>query len=758
MQRLFRVATIIAPGILFLKILRACVRRPKLVLTVFTVLFSVSLLKLNQLQVIVSIPEMLAKESDERRSIDMIQKSFSVGEPVAVLFSQREGAAFTNHDLCEIKRWLHTYEFQHMQSVAVLSPFKVTRANVEHHSYLQYRSPLARVCDLPPEETAASEQWAKDNPKSLLLSSDASTFVAEIQLLKDENFHGPYGHYKFEEVKQIRASLENSFGSASSVAFRLQSGGAFKLHFIESMIEDGSLNLIILAIILLLMRIFYGTWKSGLLLAGTLMITTLLVIGLMAWAGTPLDVLSTSLFVILSLAAAEDFIYLTHLQRASAGKHWRTPYREMILPSFYTSLTTFIGFFSLTLSDILPIQRLGFWAGIGCMIEWVVTLFLLPALMAFAPRLRSWVKGPTSLLERQVTKLLNRRVSSKILVASLAIMALSVPSIFTIKSTDAIDKMWSSSHPFNESLSYVQRKFSWRSTVDVVFPGELNTQQIQEMMKTIGTHPNVVNQDDPWTQLERFTSKLETPEVKELARREATSSEYFGRYFSHEANWTRIIYYLNSTDLNALLSFQKHVLNTCGDHPCKVSGEGIALASFSHKVIQTLIHSFVVSLVIVACLLLSLFYACGVKQALPILISSFWGPVVLLAFTNILLGGVNFVTCVFASVLVGLAGDSAIQFIFSRKAKASLHAGIDDRQGGALIVSLTLALGSLAYLNSSYEQPKTLGILFCLGYLVLLFGDVVILKALLQVKWLHGKETRPSRSKETTGDAYAASH
>ena len=758
MQRLFRIATIIAPGILFLKLLRACLRRPKWVLALSAVLFSLSLLKLNQLQVMISIPEMLSKESEERQSVDMIQESFAVGEPVAVLFSQRTGQPLTNRDLCAIKTWLHGYEFQHQQTTSLLSPFKVARASLETQSYLFYRSPLAHVCDLPPFETAASEQWAQDNPKSLLLSSDASTLVAEIQFLKDKTFHGPYGQYKFEDVKSMRASLDTHFSSSQPIAYRLQSAGSFKLHFIESMIKDGSLNLIILGILLILMRVFYGTWKSGLLLAGTLFVTTLFIVGLMAWVGTPLDVLSTSLFVILSLAAAEDFIYLTHLQRSSKDKHWRVPYREMILPSFYTSLTTFVGFFSLTLSDILPIQRLGFWAGIGCMVEWAVTLFLLPALISCFPRFRYWIKGSISPLEKHVTKLLNRRVSTKILVASLAVMVLSVHSIFTIKSTDAIDKMWSPSHPFNESLAFVQNKFAWRSTVDVVFPGDLNQLQIQTMMRTIGTHRNVVNQDDPWTQLDRFTSKVTAPDVQALARREAAQSDYFGRYFSHSGSWTRVVYYLNTTNLDDLLSFKQHVLATCGDHACKVSGEGVALASFSNKVIQTLIHSFIVSLVIVACLLLSLFYACGIKQAVPILISSFWGPVVLLAFTNILLGGVNFVTCVFASVLVGLAGDSAIQFIFSRQAKNSLQSGIADRQGGALVVSLTLSLASLAYLNSSYEQPKTLGVLFCLGYIVLLFGDVVILKALLQLHWFQKKIPAPAAPDKSLGGAYVTSN
>ena len=99
----------------------------------------------------------------------------------------------------------------------------------------------------------------------------------------------------------------------------------------------------------------------------------------------------------------------------------------------------------------------------------------------------------------------------------------------------------------------------------------------------------------------------------------------------------------------------------------------------------------------------------------------------------------NFVTCVFAAVLVGLAGDSGIQFLF-----ASRHGSIDEgmrcKGVGSVQMAFLAATASLAYLKSDFAQPRILGLLFASGFLCMLIGDLWLLRGFLGLK-LYRKPT-----------------
>lgn len=55
------------------------------------------------------------------------------------------------------------------------------------------------------------------------------------------------------------------------------------------------------------------------------------------------------------------------------------------LPVFLTTLTTAIGFYSLTAGNIIPLQMLGYTAGLGAIFAWLTSMTLVPALLSLVP-------------------------------------------------------------------------------------------------------------------------------------------------------------------------------------------------------------------------------------------------------------------------------------------------------------------------------------------------------------------------------------
>ena len=94
---------------------------------------------------------------------------------------------------------------------------------------------------------------------------------------------------------------------------------------------------------------------------------------------------------------------------------------------------------------------------------------------------------------------------------------------------------------------------------------------------------------------------------------------------------------------------------------------------------------------------------------------------------------VNFITCVFVSVLIGLSGDNAIQYLLHHRDK---EFGTDMPEVGkaSLQVALWGTLGSLVFVFSGFRFIQMLGMVFALGFILGTFGDYHVLTALLGLR------------------------
>src|SRR5206468_4109410 len=87
---------------------------------------------------------------------------------------------------------------------------------------------------------------------------------------------------------------------------------------------------------------------------------------------------------------------------------------------------------------------------------------------------------------------------------------------------------------------------------------------------------------------------------------------------------------------------------------------------------------------------------------------------------------VTYVTSTFASILVGIAGDNTIQYLFAAR-RGDLDLGV-KRQGAASVqVSIMMIVLSCVLFGSYFAPLRTLGVLFMVGFALSLLGDLWIL-------------------------------
>lgn len=115
--------------------------------------------------------------------------------------------------------------------------------------------------------------------------------------------------------------------------------------------------------------------------------------GLMAWTGTPVYTISSSMPTLLIAIGVADGIHIIHHFLMYAGEHRDAGARdatlatmnEMFAPVVMTSVTTAAGFFSIAISPLASLRILGTFIAVGVLAAMVFSLTLLPALLCVLP-------------------------------------------------------------------------------------------------------------------------------------------------------------------------------------------------------------------------------------------------------------------------------------------------------------------------------------------------------------------------------------
>lgn len=158
--------------------------------------------------------------------------------------------------------------------------------------------------------------------------------------------------------------------------------------------------------IIILFLLFTFRTAIGVLFPFLIMMASILVtFGVAGLLGIRFNALTSTIpNIMLSVSIVEAVHFLSiYYQKIKAG--WdkkeaiRQTYTANFFPTFLTSLTTAIGFLTLMTSDVVPIANMGILAGIGIMIIWLLTIFLLGPILLLLPSKKSQSKKPTSLVK-----------------------------------------------------------------------------------------------------------------------------------------------------------------------------------------------------------------------------------------------------------------------------------------------------------------------------------------------------------------------
>lgn len=704
------------------------IAHPKKTLLLWLIIFLGIALNLKPFRMLITIDGLINKNFESAIAYRNLKQTFEEGTPL--LFIHKN--SFSSSDLCKLRSWISNSpkEFSHISKThSIFSLRKPTILKDKGSSFEKLLFPqLISLSCHPEQHLSFKKSEIEDSPWYGLLIKN-STFLTEMRFQSQ-------GEHNFDSqmIPKIVERLLYHYPKELKEKTFLIGEAAYQYFMKKGLRHNNLLNGALLLLVILLMRFFLGTWKSGLIFVSTLICCALILFGAMNITKTPLDVLNNSLFILLSVASLGDFIFICHHQRQT-NTSWQKSFRALLIPSFFTSLTTFLGFISLTTSDLTIIKRLGLWAALSGIIEWLVVFSLLPALLTLFRFKSSFTSEHKSYGKSWMMRLENFSLhkSFRYFFILVYILAPFSPYFFNINDNPTL--LFPEGHTFRNSISELKETLGYSGEVSVVLPRsgfiEKDEQKLTELVKKFKRIENVSKVESPLELTDYFTNGFNELE-KDLVLTSIKKTSAYTRLVQEDSYRLRI--YLKETSLKEIDFLRKRVNSTvCKDNQCYLTGALVAYAEFSQKVPVTLLISLGTSLVLVAIVLIGLAYFSkkeGGKSFLhPLLVSGFWGVAFVLLILALSQFKLNFVTCVVLAILVGMTGDNAIHYLLATNNK--LDEGITHKQGASILTTTIMSLCCVIFFFFSFEPPRILGVLLIVGLWGSLFGDLWFLKLLV---------------------------
>ncbi len=230
-----------------------------------------------------------------------------------------------------------------------------------------------------------------------------------------------------------------------------------------SMDDSASLVPLMYVIIILGVGLLLRSLVAAFVTLVVIGMSTLVAMGAMGYAGMMItSPTAVAPVIIMTLAVADSVHILStmfgemqrgHDKYAAMAESLRINFK----PVFVTSLTTSIGFLSMTSSDVPPFRELGIVVAIGVLAAFVFSIFLLPALITVLPvRVRALQQGRQAVRDRFASFVINNR--KILLIGSSVIMLLLMLGALRIELNDNFIEYLDESYPIRHVTEMIARE------------------------------------------------------------------------------------------------------------------------------------------------------------------------------------------------------------------------------------------------------------------------------------------------------------
>jgi predicted RND superfamily exporter protein len=256
---------------------------------------------------------------------------------------------------------------------------------------------------------------------------------------------------------------------------------------INEAVSDDLRLLVPLVIVVVLVVLFFSfrAFTPVVLPLLTVLIAVIWSVGAMPIFGVKLSVVSTVMPVILvAVGSAYGIHVVTHylhdrgkneLSREEHSKIVFDVMRVIVKPVFLAALTTFVSFFSLFFSPVVPIKEFGIFTAFGVFASFIVAVTIIPSLLI--------IRGPKKIKERDQAKdTLSSSLASTlvaitqkrktVIFISVCFLIVSVFGLMKIKADNALVEYFKDDTDIHKSDRFIREHFGGSKVISVVMQAD----------------------------------------------------------------------------------------------------------------------------------------------------------------------------------------------------------------------------------------------------------------------------------------------
>lgn len=505
--------------------------------------------------------------------------------------------------------------------------------------------------------------------------------------------------------------------------------------------------------------------------------STALLIGGMAWVGEPFNIINQMLPILLLVIGISDAIHLvarygeesaTHDARRAAARTLAT----MAVACFLTSFTTAVGFGSLAMSRTEILAKFGITAAVGVLGAYIVTIGFLPPALTWAPRpskaLLEHTDGPLERVLDGIVGVVMRHTNVVMALALATLLAAGwMASRTTIDTTlletfpegdpvarqvhllqDELDGIL----PLEVSLTSEQEgRFDDPDVLTAVFELQQWLRQQQGVLRVTSWDDMlrdawVAYTADPTRRTTAFTSDAQIAQLASLL--EGGTDDPLAPWVTPDRRHMRVQVKMADEGSRAALRLVRplqdeidRLFGNMDDVRVELTGDAytgsIGLTSLIHDMLGSLGTAFLIIFVFMSLLFRSL--RMGLISVPPNII-----PLVLtLAWMSLTDIHLNTSTVIIFSISLGLAVDDTIHMLarFQEEMRAgrsrdeAIHVATRGSGRAIVVTSFMLLAGMVVIYQGSFVPTRLFAELTAVTIFGCLFGDIVVLPALLHRFW-----------------------
>lgn len=500
--------------------------------------------------------------------------------------------------------------------------------------------------------------------------------------------------------------------------------------------------------------------------------TAFLIMGLFVFQDKRMTVVTgniPSLLVVIGLAHAIHIIVRFREEMAERGDNdtWlnlKAALASIFVPCFYTALTTGVGFASLIVAGILPVEDFGIHMALGVGLAFALSFIVFPAgllLLPPVPLEDAQMAQTSGWMEALAQWSLTRK--SLLFIVSLVVLVLSIAGIRLIKVETRFIDYFRSSSPIYESLSFIDKELGGTTQFEVVLKSDKigyfqSIQGLKDIEKAEAILKKHMGPGKPVGNVAGLGSVVEEAGKVAKALRPPLPSkkgfllkafvpklgrELLSSYVDEKWQQARVVARIHDTvkdlDRNALIESINRDLESEIGKPPKATSTGVfilytnMLSSLTGSQYKTTGAVFGLIFVMMLLLFRDLKAAllCMVPNALPIAF-----VLGLMGFLEIHL---DMATVMIASISLGIAIDGTIHYTFRFReefhkdgdAEAAVRRSHASIGVAIFYTTLTSIAGFWVLALSNFKPNIYFGVFTGVAMLVALFGSLTVLPASL---------------------------